>query len=326
MTKKVIIDTDPAMGSKGGDPEDSFALLLALNSPELEVVGITTVQGNVPVERGYSNAAYLLSALDKDIPLHAGPAQALTPERSAQRQGLSKRENMEQIAPLLNPEDQEISAAEFIVNACLASPGEIELVTIGPLTNVALALQMEPSLAGAIAGLTMMAGAAKIPGNITPAAEFNVWADPEAADLVFRAGIPQKMIPLDVCHQTNMGVSELKRIGDNPHPFCQFVQEAVTPWLSIRSDYSGEESFHLYDSLAMAAAFHDGVAGYEDAYVVVETEGHYTAGATVCEFNESIIGRILKREPNTRVALEVDVELFNQIFSERVIEYLRQLK
>lgn len=325
MAQKIIIDTDPAMGSKGGDPEDCFALMLALNSPEVEVVGITTVQGNVPVERGYSNAAYLLDALDKDIPLHAGPPHTFTPERSDQRKMLSNRDDLEQITPLLDPAQLKVSAAEFITRTCLDAPGEIALVTIGPLTNLALALQAEPRLASAISGITMMAGAARIPGNITPAAEFNVWADPEAAEFVFRAGIPQQMIPLDVCHQTRMGQEELMRIGENSHPFCQFVQEAVAPWLHVRTEFNQGEGFHLYDSLAMAAAFIPGIVDYQPAYVVVETEGRYTAGETVCEFNESIMGRILKTEPNTQVALGVDVEGFNRLFNERVIEFLRCL-
>ncbi len=325
MVQKIIIDTDPAMGSKGGDPEDSFALMLALNSPEVEVVGVTTVQGNVPVERGYSNAAYLLNMLGKDIPLHAGPPHTLTPERSEQRKMLAHRPDMEQIAPLLDPQAQKVSAAEFIARTCLDAPGEVALVTIGPLTNLALALQAEPKLASAIPRITMMAGAARIPGNITPAAEFNVWADPDAAAYVFQAGIPQQMIPLDVCHQTRMGQRELMQIGENPHPFCQFVQEAVAPWLQVRADFNQGEGFHLYDSLAMAAAFIPGIVSCQPAYVVVETEGRYTTGATVCEFNESIMGRILKTEPNTDVALGVDVDAFNRLFSGRVLEFLGSL-
>ena len=104
MQKKIIIDTDPAMGTKGGDPEDCFAIMMALNSPELEVVGITTVQGNVPVERGYSNAAYLLNEFNSEIPLKAGPSRTFDEERNKERIWLSQREDMEQLTPLLKPE------------------------------------------------------------------------------------------------------------------------------------------------------------------------------------------------------------------------------
>jgi len=323
--QKIIIDTDPAMGSKGGDPEDSFAIMLALNSPEVEVVGITTVQGNVPVERGYSNAVYLLDAMEKQIPVHGGPPNCLREERSAERIFLSQRENMEQITPLLNPADNPVSAADFIAATCIANPGEIELVTIGPLTNVAIALEANPDLAKTIPRITMMAGAARIPGNVTPAAEFNVWADPDAADVVMRSGIPLVMVPLDVCHQTSMDRQELASIGENPHPLAQFVREAVEPWLEARAGFGGEASFHLYDSLAMAAAFMPGLVEFRPAYAMVETQGAFTTGETVCEFNESIIGRFQNKPANTDVALTVDVNAFNLLFQERVIDFLRKL-
>lgn len=105
---------------------------------------------------------------------------------------------MEQIAPMREPAEHSVSAAEFIASTCLAAPGEIELVTIGPLTNLALALQHHPALAAAIPFVTMMAGAARIPGNITPSAEFNVWADPDAADVVFRSCWSPAIPPLNV--------------------------------------------------------------------------------------------------------------------------------
>lgn len=325
MLNKIIIDTDPAMGSVGGDPEDSFAILLALNSPEIEVEGITIVQGNVPVERGYSNAAYLLDALGRSIPLHPGPPHTLTPARSQQRIRLSQREGMQQIAPLRDPAEQNVSAAEFIVETCLAAPGEVALVTIGPLTNVAIALQSEPALAAAIPHITMMAGAARVPGNITPSAEFNVWADPDAADVVFRSGIALRMVPLDVCHRTRMGRDELQRVGENPHPLCQFIQASVKPWIDARTRLGEHGAFHLYDSLAMAAMLEPEIVRCRSAYVAVETEGRHTTGATVCEFNESIVGRMRPREPNAEIALEVDVEAFNALFNDRVIEFLRRL-
>lgn len=321
---RIIIDTDPAMGSKGGDPEDSFAIMLALNSPEVEVVGVTVVQGNVPVERGYSNAVYLLEAMGRDIPVHAGPPNCLRPARTAQRRGLSERD-IEQINPLLDPSRNPVSAADFIAKMCMGEPGEIELVTIGPLTNVAIALEQHPGLAAAIPRITMMAGAAKIPGNITPAAEFNVWADPDAADVVVRSGIPMVMVPLDVCHQTRMDRNALARIGENPHPLAQFVQEAVEPWIEVRAQSGGGEGFHLYDSLAMAAAFAPDIIGCRPAYVAVETQGRYTTGETVCEFNESVIGRLRNKSANAEVALTVDIDAFNALFEERVIAFLRNL-
>jgi len=325
MLKKIIIDTDPAMGTKGGDPEDCFAIMMALNSPELEILGITAVQGNVPVERGYSNAHYLVNHFGKDVPIRSGPSNTYDELRNKDRIWLSQRDEMEQLTPMVSKPYDEEDAADFICKTALEHSGELELVTIGPLTNIAFALDKQQDLKKHITKITMMAGAAKIPGNITPCAEFNVWADPEAADKVFQSGIPLAMIPLDVCHQTRMSRDELIDIGDNPHPFCQFVKEAVDPWINIRSDLISEEGLHLYDSLAMASLISDDILTYKKAYVRTETSGLHTSGETVCEFNESILGQIMKPKPNTKVALELNVQGFNKIFQERVTSYLKSL-
>ena len=325
MPKRIIIDTDPAMGTKGGDPEDCFAIMLALNSPELQIEGITTVQGNVPVERGLSNVTYLLNELEKDIPIHSGMPGTFDEDRSKERSWLGKRENMEQITPLLTIDKEKIDAPSFISSTCNDNPNEIELVTIGPLTNVAKALELTPDLIKNIKKITMMAGAAKVPGNITPAAEFNVWADPEAAAKVFESGIDITMVPLDVCHKTRLSRDELISIGEHKHPFCQFVKESVEPWIDIRSDLVSDEGLHLYDSLAMAICFAPELVEFEPAYVAVETSGDHSTGETVCEFNQSIMGRITKPKPNADVALKLDVQAFNKIFYERVINFLKSL-
>ena len=171
-----------------------------------------------------------------------------------------------------------------------------------------------------------MAGAATVQGNVTPAAEFNVWADPESASKVFSSGIPVRMVPLDVCHKTRFGREDLNKIGTNNHPFCKFVQEAVDPWLKINPNQAIiDQGLHLYDSLAMALCFLPELAEYKDAFISVETKGEFTDGETVCEFNESIMGQIFKPKPNSEVALDIDVEGFNKIFKERVIEFLVNL-
>ncbi len=322
MKKKIIIDTDPAMGTKGGDPEDCFAIMLALNSPELEVLGITTVQGNVPVERGFSNACFLVNELEKNIPVHTGTSGTYDKNRNKKRKWLADRGEMEQLTPMIQPKNQAISAESFIASTCLEHSGDIELVTIGPLTNVAKALDEQPNLKKHLNKITMMAGAAQVPGNVTPAAEFNVWADPEAAAKVFNAGIDFDLVPLDVCHKTRFSRTQLDSIGKNPHPFCQFVKESVSPWIKRNPNSNIEEGLHLYDSLAMALCFLPELADFRDAFVNVETEGEFTDGETVCEFNESIMGQIFKPTPNSRVAINIDVDGFNKVFEERVINFL----
>lgn len=326
MKKKIIIDTDPAMGTKGGDPEDCFAIILAMNSPELDILGITTVQGNVPVERGYSNARYLVEQLNKDIPVHTGKPGTYDKKRNERRKWLSQREEMEQITPMLSIEEDQKGAPAFIAETVKENSGDIELVTIGPLTNIAQALDLDDGLSKHINKITMMAGASTVQGNVTPAAEFNVWADPESAAKVFSSGIPIRMVPLDVCHKTRFGREQLNEIGKNDHPFCEFVQQSVDPWLKINPNKDiVDQGLHLYDSLAMALSFMPDIAEYKNAYVTVETKGEFTDGETVSEFNESIMGQIFKPKPNSEVALDIDVEAFNAIFKERVLDFLVNL-
>ena len=316
---RVIIDTDPAMGSKGGDPEDSFAILLALNSPEVEVIGVTVVQGNVPVDHGYPNAVHLLELVGcRDVPVLAGVELPMNPSRKKQIEGLERRREMPRLVPRREPAPGDPHAVDFLIQSVLDSPGEITLVTIGPLTNVGTALMRAPEIAGKVAGLVAMAGAATVPGNVTPSAEFNVWADPEAADIVFRAGLPLTMVGLDVCEQTHLRFATIERVARGESELARFVAEAVTPWMEFRQRVGGEADLHLYDSLAVATAFRPDFVRVEDCRVAIETEGRLTQGETV-----TLRGRLLqtsRHEANARVALDVDAEGFEAFFCERVID------
>jgi inosine-uridine nucleoside N-ribohydrolase len=318
--KRIIIDTDPAMGSVGGDPEDSFAIMLALHSPELIVEGLTIVQGNVPVDKGYSNAAYLLRLLGRsDVPVFAGVDRPTNPARSAQIAWLNKRATLEQIAPLIDPVPGDPHAVDFLVQTILNNPGEITLVTIGPLSNVATALLREPSVAPDLAGLVMMGGAATVPGNVTPAAEFNIWADPEAAAAVFRSGVPLTMVGLDVCEQTHLDESTIRGLARSPSELARFVAESAQPWIEVRRRVFGADDLHLYDSLAIAVAFRPELVTTHEATVFVETEGQHTQGATVTYLNPALRAAIAKSDPNARVALGVDARAFTELFASRVI-------
>jgi inosine-uridine nucleoside N-ribohydrolase len=319
---RIVIDTDPAMGSKGGDPEDSFAIMLALNSPELCVEGVTVVQGNVPVAHGYPNAVHLIELLGRtEVPVMAGVEWPLGSGRSTQRKWLARRGELESIVPPREPAPGDPHAVDFLIQTVLENPGEITLVTIGPLSNVARALLREPEVATKAAGIVCMAGAATVPGNITPSAEFNVWADPEAAAVVFEAGLPLTMVGLDVCERTHLGLETVLQIGQGKSELARFVAEAVTPWMELRRKISGEADLHLYDSLAVATALRPDFVRCEDAYVAIEVEGRHTQGETVAHLG--MLLALARRDPNARVALEVDAEAFESFFEERVIQPIR---
>jgi purine nucleosidase len=320
---RIILDTDPAMGSAGGDPEDGFAILLALHSPELRVEGVTVVQGNVPVEHGYANAVHLLDGLGRqDVPVYAGVERPLDPRRRLQRAWLEQRGRLERLVPSVAPTAGHPHAVDFLIQTVLENPGEIVLVTIGPLSNVARALARESSLAGKIPRIVMMAGAATVPGNITPAAEFNVWADPEAAQQVFESGVPITMVGLDVCEQTRLGEDTVERLEAASSELARFVARSVRPWIELRRNVFGVDDLHLYDSLAVAAAFRPELVRTREAFVAIETEGTHTAGATVSYLNPLLRAALTRREPNADVALEVESAAFEALFAERVIEPL----
>jgi inosine-uridine nucleoside N-ribohydrolase len=308
------------MGSAGGDPEDSFAILLALHSPELVVEGLTVVQGNVPVDHGYANAVHLLELLGRrDVPVCSGIDRPLDPGRDAQLAWLAQRGTLERLVPARTPPAGDPHAVDFLIQTVRENPDEITLVAIGPLSNVAAALEREPGLARNIPRLVMMAGAANVPGNITPAAEFNVWADPEAASRVFESGVPITMVGLDVCEQTHLQQETVDRLASAPSELARFVAQAVQPWIDLRRGVFGASDLHLYDSLAVAAAFQPELVRSEPAFVAVETEGTHTAGATVAYLNPILRAVWARREPNADVALTVESEAFEALFAERVI-------
>lgn len=317
---RILIDTDPAMGTLGGDPEDSFAIMLALNTPGITVEGITVVQGNMPAEKGYSNVRHLLQLLGREeVPLRQGCLRPLNSQREMQINWLEQRYQAPQITPEYQPGEEEADAISFLIDTVLSNPGEITLVTIGPLTNVAVAIQREPTFASALKNIVMMGGTAECAGNITPAAEFNYWQDPEAADIVFRSGALLTMIGLDVCHQTHLYPAQVEECASSGGELGQFVKEATAPWFQVMAGGAGSESLHLYDSLAMAVAIDESLVTLEDSYVEIDVGGGPAQGMSVSYHKE--FQRIIFNHPDTnaRVALGVDVDRFNQIFEQRVL-------
>lgn len=321
---RIIIDTDPAMGTLGGDPEDCFAIMLALESPGVIVEGITIVQGNVPAEKGYANARHLLILLDRqDVPLFRGCLRPMNGKRRTQIDFLERRYRMGQITEMIGPPADEPDAVSFMIEKVLANPGEITLVTIGPLTNVATAIQTSPEFSRDLQGVVMMGGTAACSGNISPAAEFNYWQDPEAADIVFRSGAPLTMVGLDVCHRTHLHVRQVEECAAEGSHLGQFVLEATRPWFRIMARGNGDESLHLYDSLAMAVAIDPSLVTLEDSYVEIETGDGPAQGMSVSyhkPFQRTIFG---KPETNARVALDVDTERFDAIFQARVLDRVK---
>jgi inosine-uridine nucleoside N-ribohydrolase len=320
---RLVIDTDPGMGTPGADPEDGMAVLYALNAPGVTVEAITLVQGNVAVSQSWPNVHRLLELAGRtDVAVHAGAAEPREPpRRPLQATWLRQREAMASGGRAVDtPPD---TAAGHLAETVRASPGEITIVAIGPLTNVAAAIDADPSFASALAGVVIMGGAAEVPGNITPAAEFNIWMDPEAAAVVLDSGAPVTMVGLDVCHRTRFDRGDAARLRASGSSLAAFVADASESWIDVREAIlDAGDALHLYDTLAMAAAIDPDVVGTRPALVEVETSTGPAQGMTVTHLDDAMRRLLTGREPNAAVATEVDVERFEGLFAERVAQSL----
>ncbi len=316
---RLMIDTDLAMGTLHCDPEDGLAILYALNSPGVKLEGITLVQGNVPVSCSWPNLLHLLDLAGRgDVPVHLGAALPRRPDlRTNQSRWLQQREAAESIVPQ-RPLPEE-GAVRFLRETVLANPGEITLVAIGPLTNVAAAMEAEPDFADALGGLVVMGGTVAVPGNITPAAEFNLWMDPDAGRVVFDSAADPTMIGLDVCHRTTFDRAGAQAVRASGTPLAEFVASTTTSWIDVMAAVSEGDSLHLYDSLAVAAAIEPDLCSYRRALVEVETGTGPAQGMTVTHSNEILRQLLVGRDHNATVATDVDTDRFEARFAERVL-------
>jgi inosine-uridine nucleoside N-ribohydrolase len=320
---RLIIDTDLAMGTVGSDPEDGMAILYALNTPGLQVDGLTLVQGNVPIAQSWPNAHHLLALAGRpELPLHAGAVEPRNPDRRRlQTAWLDQQATTPRTVPPIDGPGGPPggTAAEFLCRTVLEAPGQVTVVAIGPLTNIAAAIESAPEMAAAMASLVIMGGTVAVPGNVTPAAEFNIWMDPEAADIVFRSGAPITMVGLDVCHQTSFDRDRAAGLRRNGSPLADFVADAAESWIAVREQLFPEHAaLHLYDTLAVAAAIEPDLLQTQSALVEIETSEGPAQAMTVTYRNDILRQFLTGRDPNAAVAIGVDSARFAQYFDARV--------
>ncbi|HXM65896.1 MAG TPA: nucleoside hydrolase [Candidatus Acidoferrum sp.] len=271
---RVIIDTDPGV-------DDALALLLAMRSPELKIEAITAVAGNVPLKLTLRNALRMVEIAGRtDIPVAAGARSPLV--RRLVTATYAHGENG--LGGAVFPEPKTMPAkepaAELIRLIVRQFPGEVTLLTIGPLTNIATALRMDPELARMVRGLVMMGGSLS-GGNITPSAEFNIYVDPDAARVVFQSGIPITMVGLDVTRKTSLTDEHLRQLQAGQSP----VSHAAATIARNAIEHNRERGFivgpNMHDSLAVAGFIDPSLLKLKEYYVDVETTGELTAGETL---------------------------------------------
>jgi purine nucleosidase len=308
VIRPVIIDTDPGQ-------DDAVAVLLALASPELEVVGITTVAGNVPLDFTSRNARVTCELAGRpDMPVFAGCDRPMvrnlvTAEHVHGVTGLDGADLPDPRMPL-----QDRHAVDFLIETLTdASPGSITLCPLGPLTNIGTVLQREPAAAAGIREIVLMGGGFFEGGNITPVAEFNVFVDPEAADVLFRSGVPLTMIPLDATHQALIMPEHLSRLRALGTP----VGDAVAGWLEFYERYDiekyGLEGGPLHDPCVIAYLLQPDLFTGKHCNVQIETSSPLTMGMTVVDWWGTGDG-----DPNCRVIGGVDAGGFFELLIERM--------
>jgi purine nucleosidase len=287
--RRVIIDTDPGT-------DDALALMMALNSPDLAVEGITTVGGNATLSETTENALRLMEYLegpDCSIPIAVGTDRPLHGSYThAYHVHGSDGLGIALPAPTLRTHN--MNAVDFLRDRVSASPGQLTLIAIGPLTNVAAALDNRPDIAEAVPEIIVMGGAVGVRGNITPHAEFNIHEDPWAANAVFESGIPVTLVGLDVTHQTFMHRRDGPQWFEGDSKSAQLGNSILTDRFR---ELDGEDEFHLHDPLAVAAAIEPDVLTCRAASVSVVTDGE-ERGGTVANYGEGSV----------KVAVGVDVE------------------
>jgi inosine-uridine nucleoside N-ribohydrolase len=271
---RVIIDTDPGV-------DDALALLLAMRSPELKIEAITPVAGNVPLDLTLPNALRMVEIAGRtDIPVAAGARAPLM--RRLVTATYAHGENGLGGAVFPEPTTKPVAtpAAEIIRQIVRKYPGEVTLITIGPLTNIATALNADPDLAGMVRALVMMGGSLS-GGNITPAAEFNVYVDPEAARIVFQSGIPVTMVGLDVTRRTSLTDEHVRTLEAAQNPVSQAAAKIGRNAINHTRERGYLVGPNMHDSLAVAGFLDPAILKLQDYYVDVETTGELTAGETL---------------------------------------------
>jgi inosine-uridine nucleoside N-ribohydrolase len=305
VTTPVLIDCDPGH-------DDAIALLLALASPELELLGVTTVSGNQTLEKTTANALRVLELAGRsDVAVAAGADRPLVRERfvAAYVHGESGLDGPVLREPVGSPVAEH--AIDFLAERIAASERPVTLVPLGPLTNVALLLARHPDAAARLDGIVLMGGAIA-EGNVTPAAEFNVWADPEAARRVFESGLDVTMIGLDVTHEALMTPAHAERLRSTGR-VGTFVAELFDFFHVFHRETYGLEGSPIHDAVAVAHVARPGLVETLERHVAVETDSELCRGRTVVD-----LWRRTANEANAKVGVRIDAEAFGGFLLERL--------
>ncbi|MGB9749560.1 MAG: nucleoside hydrolase [Caldisericia bacterium] len=301
--KKIILDCDPGH-------DDMIAIMLAYIQKEIDLLGITTVAGNQTGEKTFENALKVLTLINAfDLKVARGFDKPILREliTAPKIHGISGLDGAN--LPKPNVEPLKIHAVDFIIETLLESNEKIYLVPTGPLTNIAVSLIKESKIKEKIEKIVLMGGAI-YDSNITPAAEFNIFVDPEAAKIVFCSGIPIVMVGLDVTNKALLTFDDIEKIEKMNGKISSVVGPLLRFFANANKDFFGFNGAPIHDALTIAYLIDETILTLKDYFVDIEIQGELTRGRTVVD-----IYGVLNKKPNAKVAVDLDIRKFkNMIF------------
>jgi len=304
---RILLDTDPGI-------DDALAILLALAAPEIDLAALSIVHGNCPLSVALRNGLDVLALGGAaHIPVAAGCDRPLlrAPVHAREVHGISGLGYA--VLPPSPAQPVAEHAIDLLIREVMAAPGTITLVAVGPLTNVALALRKEPRLAGSLRELIYMGGAFRAEGNISPLAEFNVYTDPHAAQIVFSSGAPITIMPWDITREVRITRTQIERLLQRGGPIAHFVAEATRYYMEMHQARLGVAGCALNDPAALVLAYMPQLSVTRAVNVEVELTGELALGKTVGDF-QGKTGRV----PNVRLVEEFDGDVFVEHFLSRL--------
>jgi uridine nucleosidase len=308
--RRIIIDTDPGV-------DDSMAILFAFRSPEVKIEALTVVFGNGGTAVTTANALRLVELADRpDVPVARGAEKPLLRPFTGEGWRVHGRNGLGEIEyppPQGAPDPRR--AAQLIVDMVMANPGEITLVPLGPLTNIALAVALEPRIAENVREVVLMGGAANASGNASAVAEANIRNDPEAARIVFDAPWPVTMVGLDVTRRTIMSPAYIEKLRAVGNKHTDFICQIVKHYMGFYQQNVGIDGFHVHDSSALAYVIDPSLFTTKMLPVEVEIHSPSHAGMTAADWRQRS-----NKEPNINVCVDVDSERFLDLYYQRLSE------
>ncbi|KAJ6418964.1 hypothetical protein OIU84_029127 [Salix udensis] len=315
--KKIIIDTDPGI-------DDAMAIFLALRSPEVEVIGLTTIYGNVYTTLATRNALHLLEVAGRtDIPVAEGSHVTITKGTKLRIadfvHGADGLGNQNFDPPKGKPIEQ--SAAAFLVEQAKLHPGKVTVVALGPLTNIALAIELDPEFCKNIRQIVLLGGAFSVNGNVNPASEANIFGDPEAADIVFTCGADILAVGINVTHQVVLTDADRNKLMQSNGKFAQYLCKILEVYFSYHQEAYSMGGVYLHDPTALLAAVNPSLLTYTEGAVRVQTTG-ITRGLTLLYNKQKRFGEVTEwtDKPTIKVAVTVDAPTVIKLLMERLME------